>query len=481
MHRSLLPAVLLLTWTGLAAAARPNVIVLFTDDQGYADLSCQGQVEDIRTPHIDRLAAEGVRMTDGYVTAPQCVPSRAGLLTGRYQTEFGLEHNGQGPLPLEVSTVADRLTQSGYATGMVGKWHLEPNSSCIDWLREQFPDARDPRQVEVPARLMSRYAPAARGFTDFFHGYFSDYHGNYALTGASLAPQTVKTGLYRIDAQTEAVLAFIRRHRAEPFFLYVGYFAPHVPLEATPRYLNRFPGDMPERRRHALAMLSAVDDGTGRILDELQAQGLDEQTLVFYISDNGAPLKIDKEDLPISFRGGAWDGSLNDPLVGEKGMLTEGGIRVPFLMRWKGTLPAGQIYTRPVTSLDVAATALALASAEVPGELDGVNLIPYLTGADDRDPHPVLYWRFWNQAAVRAGRWKYLHLGDGSEYLFDLSSAEHEHRNRVEDHRAIADSLRQQLSDWGSEQQPPGLPANGLNEQEVPWYTHYLGWQAKVE
>ncbi len=459
------------------AVVKPNIIVVFTDDQGWADLSCQGSVVDIKTPHIDRLAREGVRATSGYITAPQCVPSRAGLLTGRYQQRFGVDHNGQGPLPLEVQTLPGRMQRAGYVTGMIGKWHLEPNRSCSEWIAENLPQAQRRKNIGIPREKVAPYLPGARGFSEFFHGHFSDYTANFDLTSGSLRfeGEQVRTGLYRLDAQSQAAVAFIRRNKDRPFLLYLAYFAPHVPLEATKEYLRRFTGEMPERRRYALAMMSAIDDGVGSILDELRAHGIDEKTLIFFMSDNGAPLKIHKQDLPVTMRGGAWDGSLNDPWIGEKGMLTEGGIRVPFLMRWKGVLPEGAVCEQAVISLDVAATALAMAGLPASPDLDGVNLIPYLTGADKGSPHELLYWRFWGQAAVRSGKWKYLHLADGTRYLFDLASPEHEKKNLIQCEPAVAERLGKQLSRWADGLKRPGLPSGKLKDQEIKWYEHYLG------
>lgn len=475
---STLPLLMSLTLSVMVPAvpSRPNVIVIFTDDQGYADLGCQGCVEDIRTPHIDRLAREGVRLTDGYVTAPQCVPSRAGLIAGQYQQRFGVDANGKGPLPLSVETLPERLRAAGYATGMVGKWHLQPNHTDAAWLRaNNLMPKEGARRPTIPGEKSQPYLPGQRGFSDFFHGHFSTYAANYDLAKKSLkaSGEPVETGLYRLAAQTEGALAFIRRHSQEPFFLYLAYFAPHVPLEAPDTYLQRFPGDMPERRRHALAMMAAIDDGVGRLQGELKKENIAQRTLTFFISDNGAPLKIEKEDRPISFKGGAWDGSLNDPWVGEKGMLTEGGIRVPFIMHWPGVLPAGQVYDAPVISLDVAATALALAGETSPQGMDGANLIPYLTGRRMGAPHAVLYWRFWNQAALRRGKWKYLQAGSGS-YLFDLSSPDHEKRNLISQHPELATQLKHDLSAWAGELKEPGLPEGALNVQEVKWYAHYL-------
>jgi arylsulfatase A-like enzyme len=231
---------------------------------------------------------------------------------------------------------------------------------------------------------------------------------------------------------------------------------------------------MPERRRYALAMISAVDDGVGQILQLLESRRIERQTLVVFVSDNGAPLKIDKKDLPITMRGGAWDGSLNDPWVGEKGMLTEGGIRVPFLLYWPGVLPAGLVYEEPVITLDIAATACALGGQEDSRGLDGVNLVPFLTGETTGAPHAALYWRFWGQAAIRCGPWKLLCLADGRRYLFDLDSPDHERQDVLGKHPETVARLTRQLEDWAAQLQPPGLPHGQLNTQEIAWYRHYL-------
>jgi arylsulfatase A-like enzyme len=303
------------------------------------------------------------------------------------------------------------------------------------------------------------------------------YWANFDSSGSALGENgqwLVKTG-YRLDIQTDAALTFIEHHHKKPFFLYLAYFAPHVPLEATKKYLERFPHRMPERRRYALAMISAIDDGVGRIREALRRYKIADDTVIFFISDNGAPLKIEMKDLPVSFRGGAWDGSRNDPLVGEKGMLSEGGIRVPFLVTWTGGLPRNIVYQHPVISLDVAATALALAGLEPVTRLDGVNLIPYLRREKQGPPHEVLYWRFWSQTAVRRGRWKYLQAGGRGKWLFDLESPEHERRNRIKEHPDIAAELRKKLQTWTAQMKDPIVPDGYLNKQEERWYSHYFG------
>ncbi len=458
---------------------KPNVIVIFTDDQGYADLGAQGILDDIKTPNLDRLAARGVRFTNGYITAPQCSPSRAGLLTGRYQQRFGFDSISDGPLPTEEVTIAERLRDAGYATGMVGKWHLEANPATVRWMQKRLPGAKMEANgmIGVPLAVQKEGFPVHHGFDQFYKGEMARYWANYGIDGEkrNRRGEWVNHTEFRIDTQTSAATAFIDQNRDQSFFLYVAYFAPHVPLEATQKYLDRFPGEMPERRRYALAMISAVDDGVGAIMDRLEENGLSDKTLIVFMSDNGAPLKIDKEDLPISFPGGAWDGSLNDPLTGEKGMLAEGGIRVPFLMSWPGTIPEGEVFDDPVSSLDVAATANAMAGLTADPVFDGVDLIPFLAGNVTGPPHEDLYWKFWNQAAIRSGDWKYLQAGGGIRMLFNLADDPEERVNVIEDHADVAGELEASLTAWASEVRPTGLPKGGLNDQEQGWYRHYFG------
>jgi uncharacterized sulfatase len=237
---------------------------------------------------------------------------------------------------------------------------------------------------------------------------------------------------------------------------------------------------MPERRRAALGMLAAIDDGVGLITETLEKHGLTEKTLLFFIGDNGAPLKIHQVDSPLQGDPGGWDGSLNDPLNGEKGMLAEGGIRVPFLISWPGTIPGGQTYEHPVSALDVAATAAALAGIETkPGELDGVDLIPHLTGADATPAHEALYWRWVAQSAIREGKWKLLRGGE-REYLYDLSSDIGETRNLADQHPEVAARLREKLTAWSETLNPPGLALGPMAPVWNDYFDHYLEGKVKA-
>ena len=419
--------ILLIARTGICDD-RPNIVVFYTDDHGYADLSCQGVFDDVRTPNVDALAKSGVRALHGYSTAPQCVPSRAGLLVGKFQAKFGVESNG---LPLDgfdaELTIAERLQSAGYITGQFGKWHLGAGPNITD------------HGFKYVYNQNAQRAFAANITTD----------------GEDRPMGNLKPDMYHVDGCSHAAASIITRHKNEPLFLYVAYRAPHVPLDAPKKYLDRFPGEMPQRRRQALAMLSAVDDGVGLVMKALAQSDLIKKTLVFYIGDNGAPLKIHKLDAPGG--GPGWDGSLNDPLNGEKGMLSEGGMHTPFVVSWPGRIPGGQEYRHPISALDVAATAAKVAKLETqPDDLDGVNLIPFLSGENKAAPHDALMWRWISQSAIREGDWKLLRGGE-REYLYNLQSDLEEKNNVAAKHPEIADRLRQRLTQWSQTLSPPGL------------------------
>lgn len=478
-------------------ASQPNVIVVVTDDQGWSDVGCQGVQKDVKTPHIDALAARGVRCTSGYVTAPQCSPSRAGLITGRHQQRFGIDTIPDMPLPSDAVTIAERLQSLGYRTGFVGKWHLEPNPTCVEWMRRELPAMADrPRnQVRIPWNKIQPYSPKAQGFDEFFWGELHNYRANYELDGdepgvldiaktpdlkgtSTISAATMKRiedKRFRIDVQTDAAVRFIERNHAKPFYLQLNYYGPHTPLEATQMYLNRFPEEMPTRRRYALAMIAAIDDGVGRVVAELTKRGLLDNTLIVMTSDNGAPLKMSKPDSPIDKDMGGWDGSLNEPWVGEKGMLSEGGIRVPMIWSFPSLLPSGKTYEWPVSTLDIAPSIFQLAGGnwnKIKDQFDGIDLIPAMN--DIQNPSTrSLYFRFWDQAAIRQGKWKYIYVGDGQRFLFDLESKQHEQENVYKEYPEFVDKLHEDLKAWCAELRPAGLPT-GNRMRERNWYEYYF-------
>ncbi len=446
-------ALLLPAARAAAVAAKPNIILIYSDDHGFADLAAQKTDPDIRTPHLDAMARDGVRFLNGYVSAPQCVPSRAGVITGRYQQRFGVEDNLKGPLPLAELTLAERLKPAGYISCQIGKWHLEPTPRGENEAAPRKGAASDDR----------KFLPLGQGFDEYYTGPMNTFVASHDLKGNKLpnAPQTLTDPRFRCVWQTDAALQFIDRHARDPFFLYLAYFTPHVPLQSPEPWFARTPAHLPLERRQALAMIAAMDEGIGQIRAKLREQGNEQNTLIFFIGDNGAPLKD-----------GAWNGSLNTPLTGEKGMLTDGGIRTPFLAAWPGTLPAGKVYEPPVINFDVAATAVAIAGLPHDPVLDGVNLVPFVRGEKTGAPHDALYWRWRSQAAIRDDRWKLILLGSEQKFLFDLQSPERETKNRLADFPAVAANLEKKLMAWDATLPPPPLPRAVVAQDQIFYDAH---------
>jgi arylsulfatase A-like enzyme len=386
-----------------AQRRKPNIVVIVADDMGYADFGIHGS-RDVRTPHIDQLAKDGIRFTDAYVTGPYCSPTRAGLLTGRYQQRFGHEFNiepaqTEGGLPLTERTMADRLKAAGYRTALFGKWHLG---------------------------MAERFHPMNRGFDEFF-GFLAGAH-SYLQVGEGANPllegrkrATVEID-YLTDTLADRAVAYIKQHASNPFFLYLAFNAAHTPMHATDKYLARFAHIQDERRRTYAAMVAAMDDGIGRTLAALREHKLEQDTLVFFLSDNGGP----------TMGSTSVNGSSNAPLRGSKRTTFEGGIRVPLIVKWPERVPAGRVDRRPVIQLDVLPTALAAAGATVEksAALDGVDLLPFLSGKQTGAPHEALYWRFGGMMAIRQGDWKLVKSREGPyvdadpTVLKDLSGAE---------------------------------------------------------
>ena len=384
---SLMIGCLIIPTVGRASDERkPNILVIVSDDQGFADVGFNG-CKDIPTPNLDALARGGVCFKNGYVSGPYCSPTRAGFLTGRYQQRFGHEFNPGGQkaegifgLPLSETTLANHLKAAGYATGLVGKWHL----------------GSDPI-----------FQPQQRGFDEFF-GFLG---GEHSYFDGRLARETEKPGsnpIYRgtevveekqylTDAFEREAISFIDRHQQHPFFLYLAFNAVHTPLHATDERLKRFARIEDPTRRTYAAMLSALDDSVGKVIEKLKASGLEKDTLIVFFSDNGGPTML----------GTTINGSRNEPFRGSKRTTLEGGVHVPFVIQWAGKLPAGT-YEPPVIQLDVLPTVLAAAGIEANPDwkLDGVNLLPYLNGQVSGSPHQALYWRLGEQAAIRRGDWK---------------------------------------------------------------------------
>jgi len=433
--------------SSLARNPNPNLVIILTDDQGYWDVGFNG-CTDIPTPNIDRIAHEGVRFTNGYVTYPVCSPSRAGLITGRYQGRFGYHRNptlnpfdSQAGLPVEEENIAEILKKVNYHSGVIGKWHLGTHP---------------------------RFRPNVRGFTEFYgfvaggHRYFPedliypdiesvDRAGGWYNTKLLRNETRIETDEYLTDELSNEAVDFIERNSTKPFFLYLSYNAPHTPMQATEKYLSRFDHIKDPLRKTYAAMVSAVDDGVGRVLDKLDELKLSENTLVFFLSDNG---------------GASNNGSINTPLRDRKGSIYEGGMRVPFAFRWTGKVPAGIDYDYPVSSLDILATMVQLTGVKIAPErpLDGVDLMPFVTGKDKGRPHESLFWLKWDagQGAARVADDKLVVLEkENSTSMYQLSKDIGEKTDVAEFHPEQVSRLNKAFEAWKRELIEPAFDPLG--------------------
>ena len=389
------------------AEKKPNLIVILADDLGYRDVGFNGS-RDIKTPHIDTIAKNGVTCSAAYVTYSVCGPSRAGLITGRYQGKFGFGRNPryapQNPsvgLNVKEKTVATLLKKVGYHTGVIGKWHLGAHDV---------------------------FHPLNRGFDEFYgmlgggKRYFpedltiandklakSEEQSYRSLINRGRKPE--KTEKYLTEEFTEEAVDFINRNKDKPFFLYLSYNAPHGPLQSPKKYMDRFPNITAKKRKIYAGMVSCLDDGVGEVLEALRKNNIEENTIVVFLSDNGGPEHS--------------NGSNNGNLREGKSSVYEGGIRVPFAIQWKGKLPAGKTYGKPISSLDIAATIVELAKApQNEGRpLDGENLIPFLKGEKkDARPHAFIPMRKYDQRryAIRHGVYKLVIINKNDEEKVEL-------------------------------------------------------------
>ena len=426
-----------------APAERPNVVLIFVDDLGYNDVGYNG-AEDIETPNIDRLAAEGVVFSNGYVAHPFCGPSRAGLMTSRYPARFGMENNlayapedDEHGLPVDEPTFAEGLQAAGYRTGLVGKWQLgaappfHPNNRGFDYFYGFLGGAHDYFAVRHQSAPGSDFAPLNDGFKE------AEFEG------------------YLTDALTDRAVDFIRADSDAPFFLYLAYNAPHTPLQAPDSLVRKYSHvDDPDRRVY-LAMVDSLDQNVGRVMDALGAAGKRDDTLVFFLSDNGGVAPTPHSE---------FDWADNAPFRDGKSSFHEGGVRVPFIGSWPGGWPQGIEYGEPVVSLDVGATALALAGAEQDPQrpLDGVDLTPYVRGEREDRPHEAVFWRQWNiqhgliTYAVRSGDMKLVKDElDGVAALYDLATDPGETRDLAAERPEDARRLALLWNDWTA-----GVPGN---------------------
>ncbi len=419
---------------------RPNIVLIIADDLGYGETGMMGNTE-IPTPHIDALAADGVRCTSGYVTASYCSPSRAGIFAGRHQARFGYDMNPTGKknllpqagLPESETTFVKRLADAGYATGLMGKWHLgttktkhpirrgfdefygflheghfyvpgPPYKGVLTMLRDKSVEAG--KRVREKNVIRGNYAPMNEP------AYDAD---NPILQGE----KEIVEADYLTDAITDQAVDFIGKHSDDPFCLVVSYNAVHSPLQGKQEDVQALRRIKNIQRRIFAGMLVALDRGVGRVREALQEQGLTRRTLVVFVSDNGGPTK----ELTSS----------NAPLRGGKGSLYEGGIRVPMVWSLPGRLPAGRVEERPVLSLDIAATALDLAGLPPDEQADGESLLGWIDGLTRDHPHDQLYWRMpGGKMAFRSGNWKIVRPKQGEPLeLYHLAGDIGESRNLV--------------------------------------------------
>ena len=425
MKHAIAYLLIFLCFSCTVSAKPPNILIFLADDLGWADLGFQGS-SDIRTPHIDRLAANSIRFTDGHVTASVCSPSRAGLLTGRYQQRFGHEANSPPPdqgMDLKQQTMGGALKNCGYRTGLVGKWHLGN---------------------------ADRFYPTERGFDSFYglregsRSYFFNPDREDKPSSTKRIEkngETVPFDGYLTDVFGEQAIEFLQHDSEQPFFLYLSFTAPHGPMHATEEDLKRFKNITDKKRRTYAAMIWAMDRAIGNVLDALDQSGQADNTIVWFLSDNG---------------GATGNGSINLPLAGHKGIKFEGGIRVPFLMRWPERFSTGKVYDGLVSSMDIFATSLAAAGGNVSdAHLDGVDLVPFLTGKETGPPHQQLFWHKLWFSAMRDDIWKLIYVKDYGYALYNMSTDPEEKHNIATKHTERVESMKNQMNTWKAAMEQP--------------------------
>ncbi len=428
-----------------SASAKPNFVIFLADDLGYGDVGYQGG--DVPTPNIDSIASEGVVFTDGYITCPVCAPSRAGLLTGRYQQSFGFWDN-IGPfrvskevepgIPLDIPILSERLKELGYVCGLFGKTHEGDSEEMMAFNRwDEFFGFNNGA---------SNYLPGMnRDHNPIFHNQ-KIINQSYEKNGIS-RDEINRKGVLQIDRKeyltdliADYTISFIEENRDRPFLCYLPFNAIHGPFQAPKDLYEKYASEKNHQRRLNMAMLDSMDQNIGRVLETLKKLDLEKDTLVIFLSDNGG-----HEESP------------NLPLRGKKATYWEGGIRVPFCLKWPGRLEAGQAYRKPVISLDLLPTLVKAAGASIDPswKLDGVDLMPYLLGSSKGPPHKNLYWTWGSRKAIRAGKYKALSQDSGKSWqLYDLKKDLSEQKDLGAEQASKLDQLVKRFKSWEKELMP---------------------------
>lgn len=470
----------------LSGYNRPNIILILADDLGQTDISLYGN-RLVSTPNIDALGANGTVFTEGYISSPVCSPSRAGLLTGRYQQRFGHEFQPnhrylknmaeyfgfkmmprfrplvplkskevpeveerlrQGLPPSEI-TLAELLKKYDYQTGIIGKWHLGAADFALPCARGfdyqyGFYEAFTLYSVGKDTSIVNTHVK----------GDFMDQHewktaegrkGNCAIVRNCCELQTENK--YLTEKLTDEAIDFIDRSKSSPFFLYLPYNAPHAPLQVPKNYYKQFAHISDPVKRTYAAMIKKLDDDIGRLLHHVDSLGLSENTLVVFLSDNG---------------GAVYNGTTdNAPYRGGKLTNFEGGIKIPFIMNWKNKIKPGTVFTKPVISLDIFSTIASVIGIPLPADrkYDGVNLIPFINGENNADPHQALFWRSDFNKAVRKGDWKMIvNEYDNSFQLYEIKTDSTERHNLFMQRPEVVKELQQDLDSWETELIKPLWP-----------------------
>ncbi|MFI4911128.1 MAG: sulfatase [Sedimentisphaeraceae bacterium JB056] len=433
---------------------KPNIVLIMADDVGYGDLGCYGDTNLVPTPNIDKLASQGVRFSDAYVTAPVCGPCRYGMFLGAYQQKFGIQWNwscwskipgypnetiDDTRIPSQQELMTEPLEDAGYVSGLVGHWGLpcypqtsfDESMSVIHYVADYWPDET------------GHYGGVDE---DIAYGEFKDIKWGPEREGDE----------YLTDRLGRQAVEFIDRHKDEPFFLYLGFNAPHSPMQAKNSLKDKVAHLPSEALKFYGAMLLSMDENVGKVVEALDERGLREDTIVVFISDNGPTYAYNvkwPKEWPKELLGSAGE------LRGYKGQFLEGGIRIPLIMSWPGQLENGSVYEKPVSALDFYPTFCNAAGAEVPSgtHLDGVDLMPYLKGKKDGSPHDILFWYSDDRGAVRKGRWK-LYVNRDVVRLCDLKNDIGETTDLSSEYPQVRDALLKEFEEFRNSMPAPLNP-----------------------